>query len=142
MFKFTVVNLAGTTYLTTREESLVRDQLAKRAAVMGETPFTAETIEIPASWLLMIHHGWQGGTIHQVAAATGLSTSEILDLDKVQREDSKLDGMSDFTLGFHAGHLKPAMDIVRDKNQYWRGVCEHISQYRSEHILKMYQANH
>lgn len=31
--------------------------------------------------LLMMALGWQGGTVHQVAHETGLTVSEILDLD-------------------------------------------------------------
>lgn len=32
---------------------------------------------------LMKALGWQGGTVHQVARATGLTVSEILDLDTI-----------------------------------------------------------
>lgn len=34
--------------------------------------------------LLMKALGWQGGTVHQVAQATGLTVTEILDLDTLQ----------------------------------------------------------
>lgn len=37
--------------------------------------------------LLMNVLGWQGGTVHQVAKATGLAVLTILDLDKRKAED-------------------------------------------------------
>lgn len=141
MFKFTVLNFAGNTTLTVRTEEKIREYMLDRARVYGEQQYTAETIEVPASWLLMIHFGWQGGTIHQVAAETGLSTSEILELDQVVALPSKLDGMTDYHMGYHVGHIKTDLKLIKDKKQYWRGVCEHVRQYRTADVYKMYMSN-
>jgi hypothetical protein len=40
--------------------------------------------------LLCLCLGWQGGTVHQVAEATGLTTSQIIDTD---RYASHIDGV-------------------------------------------------
>lgn len=142
MFNFTVLTFAGNTTLSTKTVEKIREYMTDRARVFGEQEYTATPVEIPASWLLMIHHGWQGGTIHQVAKETGLTVAEILNLDSVVPQKSNLDGMSDYYMGYHVGHLKVDLKLVADKVQYWRGVCEHVRQYRLEHILKMYQSNH
>lgn len=141
MFKFTVLNFAGNTTLSTRTEEKINEYMADRARVYGEKPYTVKTIDIPASWLLMIHFGWQGGTIHQVAEATGLSTSEILDLHNVVALPSKLDGMTDYHMGYHVGHMTADTSFTRGNVQYWRGVCEHIRQYKTAEVYKMYMSN-
>lgn len=141
MFKFTVLNFAGNTTLTNKTEEKIREYMTDRARVFGEQPYSTEAIEIPAAWLLMIFHGWQGGTIHQVAKETELTVEEILNLDSVQPKASKLDGMSDYYMGYHAGHLKVDLKLVADKVQYWRGVCEHVCQYRLPNIMDMHLAN-
>lgn len=141
MFKFTVLTFAGNTTISVRSEDKIHEYMKDRARVFGEKPYTVETIEIPASWLLMIHHGWQGGTVHQVAKETGLSIDEILNLDSVVANSSKMDGMSDYYMGYHAGHMETKLSLVADKVQYWRGVCEHVRQYRTEKIYQMYLSN-
>ena len=45
-------------------------------------------LKVTNTQLLCYALGWQGGTIHQVAEATGLSTDDILTLDKYQPTDS------------------------------------------------------
>lgn len=141
MFKFTVLNFAGNTTLSTRTEEKINEYMKDRARVYGERQYSVATVDIPATWLLMIHFGWQGGTIHQVAEATGLSTSEILELHNVVPKPSKLDGMTDYHMGYHVAHLKTDLKLIRDKVQYWRGVCEHVRQYRTADVYKMYLSN-
>lgn len=141
MFKFTVLDFAGNTTLSVRTEEKIKEYMTDRARVYGEQKYTVTTVDIPATWLLMIHFGWQGGTIHQVAEATGLSTSEILELHNVVANPSKLDGMTDYHMGYHAGHMKTELNLIRDKKQYWRGVCEHVRQYRTADVYKMYLSN-
>ena len=141
MFKFTILTFAGNTTLSVRTEEKIREYMTDRARVYGEREYSVQTIDVPASWLLMIHFGWQGGTIHQVAESTGLSTSEILELDQVVALPSKLDGMNDYHMGYHAGHITADSSITRGNVQYWRGVCEHVRMYRTAEVYKMYMSN-
>lgn len=145
MFKFTVVDHAGNVYLSTKDVTTINDQFQARCDAVGVEragSLRAKEIHVPASNLLMIAQGWQGGTIHQVAKVTGLSINEIMELHTVQREKSKLDGLSDYDLGYHHSHIKTDMSIIRDKMQYWRGVIESVRQYQKTKILAMVYSNY
>ncbi len=92
-----------------------------------------QEFKVPASNLLMIALGWQGGTIHQVARETGLSVSQILDLDKVQPDMSK-DELTPYACGMMYGCTPEHHKHYNGNIQYWSGVVKHIAEYKRNKI--------
>lgn len=133
MFKFTKVTFGGQSYVTTRTEKKIRAEFESK----GRYDYTAETVTVPASNLLMIALGWQGGTIHQVQSSTELSIQDIQDIHNVQRPESKLDGMTDYYMGYHIHHMSTDLNLIQNKKEYWRGAIEAVIQYRKDKILDM-----
>lgn len=79
--------------------------------------------------LLMKALGWQGGTVHQLATDTGLTVSEILDLDKLPISSR---------IAYDHGLKAVKLDVVAicgyqayrvcsykpDQVSFWRGVLD------------------
>lgn len=82
--------------------------------------------------LLCIALGWQGGTVHQVAAETGLTVSQIVETDR--KEET-----GDFFLG-HSAVRTCSLEFNREVNfpkhkgnlSFWMGAArgqESLEQY-------------
>lgn len=80
--------------------------------------------------LLMNALGWQGGTVHQVAAVTGLKVATILDLDKETAGDV-------YQLEMYNGGYRWAIEggkennVPKDRRGYplfWAGVLDATKQ--------------
>ncbi len=81
--------------------------------------------------------GWQGGTIHQLAEATGLNINQLMDLDKnaFYTKDSAILYTSEYNKGWFAGRTCSIefnidtnfnMAIRKGHEQFWQGVANGI----------------
>ncbi len=81
--------------------------------------------------LLMGALGWQGGTIHQVAAETGLKQMDILNLRELKIKTVK--GLESYNAGLSWGMSAPHSrnkhipKEAKGDNHFWAGVMDYFS---------------
>lgn len=92
--------------------------------------------KITTTELLCRALGWQGGTIHQVAAETGLSTKQILDGDELRY--SNMEGTGNGWVAWRTCDAGYRQSVLYPKRKgdagFWYGVARAIECEIKGHI--------